>query len=234
MNTRQFNIFVEGNDDHDLICALLTRIKDLKPHPSKNSTRRRDSITTYFEVNDTGDTILVLTTGGWTSLGRNQQIQFQQARDSGGRTLIVFDADYDQPQYPQGGQVNRLAALRAQISEFEPDPHIYLFPNPSSDGNLETLLLQIISPNHQCVIDCYVGFGQCLEQYVDVSGSPIYHLPIDKRRVYDYVNALPLSPEERERHQDKGGQKIFENSNWWNFDAPAIQPLISFLVVHLT
>lgn len=226
---RQFNIFVEGNDDHDLILALLQELKSVLFDPIKKNRRP----TSYLKMPVVDDSILLLATGGWTKLAESEAL-FRQAIDSGGRNLIVFDADFDEVNYPDGGQANRLAAIRSAVSTFDSDPALFLFPQPAEDGNLETLLLRLIQPAHQQVMDCYDGYEACLSQCLDSQGQPVYYdTPSDKRRIYDYVNVLPLSPQERERHQEKGGQKIFENPAWWNLNAPAIQPLRDFLNQHL-
>ena len=157
----------------------------------------------------------------------------EQAVNSGGRNLVIFDADYDQRAYPDGGPVEREKALRKIISSFDPAPAIYLFPGPTREGNLETLLLELMHPDHTSVLRCYDDYEHCLQGYRDpVSGEP-YKAPFDKRRVYDYVNVLPLPPDERERHQERGGQKIFENPRWWVLTHPAIRPLRDFLDQHI-
>ncbi len=222
---RQFNIFVEGNDDHDLVLALLQELKSVSFDPTKKNKRP----TSYLKMPVTGDTILLLATGGWTKLVESEAL-FRQANDSGGRNLIVFDADFDEAKYPNGGHINRLTSIKATVSIFDLNPAVFLFPQPDEDGNLETLLLRLIQPAHQQVMDCYDGYEACLSKCLDTQGQPMYYdTPSDKRRIYDYVNVLPLSPIERERHQEKGGQKIFENPAWWDLHAPAVQPLRFFL-----
>ena len=225
MAMRQFNIFVEGNDDHDLVLALLQELKAVSFDPTKKNRRP----TSYLKVPATEDSILLFATGGWTKLAESEAL-FRQANDSGGLNLIVFDADFDEAKYPSGGQANRLAAIQSAVSGFDLNPAVFLFPQPGEDGNLETLLLRLVQPAHQQVMDCYDGYEACLSRCLDAQGQPVYYdTPSDKRRIYDYVNVLPLSPSERERHQEKGGQKIFENPAWWNLHSLAIQPLRSFL-----
>lgn len=234
MATKQLNIFVEGKDDHDLIVALLYQLKAgiIRRHPTRLTPKKSRS-TTYLELTPDGTTILVLATGGWTRLPE-YAVQFQEAIDTQGRNLVVFDADFDEPQYPQGGPIKRNSAVRQSIAAFEPSPELFLFPEPNREGNIETLLLGLIHPIHQRVMDCFDLYDECLAQYRNpVTDQRLYYTPSEKRRIYDYVNVLPLSPDERKRHQDDGGQKIFENPLWWNLTADAIQPLRTFLDMYV-
>lgn len=229
MATRQFNIFVEGNDDHDLVLTLIRQLRAVEQHPTKASSRQ----TTYLEIEPSKEVILVSSTGGWSKLGKNQAAFLQYAHDSGGRNLIVFDADYDTPEYESGGYVKRLASLLAKVEPYDPAPAVFLFPQPSRDGDLELLLLQLTQPSQQRVMDCYDGYENCLKQYLGADGKPYYNAPSNKRRLYDYVNVMPLTGTDYERHHKNGGQKLFDNPNLWDLSAPAIQPLRDFLDYYL-
>ena len=224
MAIRQFNIYVEGTDDHDLVLVLVKELRTTVPNPTIRNTREGQKVTTYLTATATGDTILISSIGGWENLGSSQSVPIQQARDSGGKTLIIFDADEAPAQ--------RAATLKERIAADEPDPALFLFPGPDQVGELEDLLLQLVQPAHQGVMACYDGYEQCLQQLV-ADGQDYYNTPSKKRRIYDYVNVMPLIGTERERHHHKGGQKIFENSNMWNLNAPAIQPLRDFLAHEL-
>jgi hypothetical protein len=235
MATRQFNIFVEGTDDHDLILALVHEIRAIKPHPTKANTRKGGVVTSYRELQPFGDTLIISSTGGWSKLGKNQGTFIQEARDSGGRTLVVFDADYDTDntesaiKHESGGPVKRREAILAKLAPFDSNPDVFLFPGPAQPGDLEMLLLQLTQPKHQRVMDCYSSYEECLQQFLNSDGSFHYNAPSNKRRIYDYVNVMPLEGNEWERHHKEGGQKIFENADIWNLHAPAIQPLRNFL-----
>ena len=224
MANRQFNIFVEGTDDHDLVLVLVKQLHATTPHPTKKETRNGQMVTTYLVTEATGDTIFISSIGGWGNLGANQSFSIREARDSGGKNLIVFDAD-DNP-------TQRAETLRQRIAADESNPFLFLFPGSNQPGELETLLLQLVQPAHQAVMACYDGYENCLQQLVE-NGQDYYNTPSMKRRIYDYVNVMPLQGDEWERHHKKGGQKIFENPDLWNLDAPAIQPLRAFLVQHL-
>jgi hypothetical protein len=216
---------VEGNDDHDLVLTLIRQLRAVEQHPTKASSRQ----TTYLEIQPGKEVILVSSTGGWSKLGKNQAAFLQYAHDSGGRNLIVFDADYDTPEHESGGHVKRLASLLAKVLPYDPAPAVFLFPQPSRDGDLELLLLQLTQPSQQRVMDCYDGYENCLKQYLGADGRPYYNAPSNKRRLYDYVNVMPLTGTDYERHHKNGGQKLFDNASLWDLSAPAIQPLRDFL-----
>ena len=72
MATRQYNIFVEGMDDHDLLLALVQQLKSVQLHPTKASSRQNGEATTYLQLLPTGDTILIASTGGWSKLGKKE------------------------------------------------------------------------------------------------------------------------------------------------------------------
>jgi len=231
--TRQFNIFVGGNDDHDLVLALLQQLRKVAQHPTKPSSRGGGTVTTYLQLQPGGETLLISSTGGWSKLGKKQEFFFWDAHDSGGRNLVIFDADYDTPEHESGGHAKRLVSLLAKVLPYDPTPAIFLFPEPMQDGDLELLLLQLTQPQHQRVMACYDGYEQCLRQYLDAAGQPYYNVPSNKRRLYDYVNVMPLTGDEWKRHHKDGGQKIFENTDLWDLNAPAIQPLLAFLDQHI-
>ncbi len=224
MATRKFNIFVEGTDDHDLVRVLVQQLRSTARHPTITNTRAGQLVATYLLLPESGDELLIASVGGWDKLGANQAFQVQEARNSGGKTLVVFDADKDPEQ--------RAALLTQRIAADDPGAGVYLLPGPGQAGDLETLLLQLVPPAHRAVMDCYDRYEHCLQQLV-VNGQNYYHTPSAKRRIYDYVNVMPLQGKEWERHHEKGGQKIFENPDLWNLDAPALQPLRAFLDRHI-
>ena len=225
MATRQFNIFVEGTDDHDLVLVLVKQLRATTPHPTIGNTRKGQQVTTYLRITGGDDEIIISSIGGWEKLGADQAFLIQQAADNGGKTLIVFDADEAPAQ--------RTEALKQRIAAYEPAPAIFLLPGPNQAGELENLLLQLVQPQHQAVMTCYDGYEQCLQR-LSINGQPYYNTPSKKRRLYDYVNVMPLEGEEWDRHHKKGGQKIFENVDLWDLTAPAIQPLRAFLDHHIT
>jgi|GEM_PF-3364511 len=224
MATRQFNIFVEGTDDHDLVLTLVKELRITTQHPVKRNTREGQRVTTYLQVVSSNDDILISSIGGWHKLGSDQAFPIQQAADSGGKTLIVFDADEAPAQ--------RAQVLRQAVAAYEPAPAIFLLPGFEQAGELEDLLLQLVQPQHQAVMTCYDGYEWCLQGLLP-NGQPYYNTPSKKRRLYDYVNVMPLQGDQWERHHRKGGQKIFENTAIWDLNALAIQPLRDFLDQYL-
>jgi len=224
MATRQFNILVEGTDDHDLVLVLVKQLRTTTPHPTIKSTREGQRVTTYLLVTGSDDVIVISSVGGWEKLGSAQAFSIRQARDGGGKTLVVFDAD--------AAPAHRSQELTQRIAAYDPNPAIFLLPGANQPGELETLLLQLVQPQHQEVMICYDGYEQCL-QGLSINGKPYYNTPSKKRRLYDYVNVMPLTGDEWDRHHKKGGQKVFENLDLWDLNALAIQPLRDFLAQQL-
>lgn len=224
MATRQFNIFVEGTDDHDLVLVLVKQLRATTPHPTMKNTREGQRVTTYLRLAGSDDILMLSSIGGWHKLGKDQEFSIRQATDNGGKTLIVFDADEAPAQ--------RTADLKQRIAAYDLTPAVFLLPGLNQTGELETLLLQLVQPQHQGVMACYDGYEQCL-QGLTIKGQPYYNTPSKKRRLYDYVNVMPIEGDEWDRHHKKGGQKIFENPDLWDLNAPAIQPLRNFLAQQL-
>ena len=94
---------------------------------------------------------------------------------------------------------------------------LFLFPDNSSNGNLEYLLEQIILPDKQDIFDCFKAYKRCLKER-----NKGYQLPDKKAKIYSYKEALGAKDEEKQFKPE-----------YWNFDSSALDPLKRFLLENL-
>lgn len=214
-----FNIFVEGEDDQELITALLSKM-------GKTGTWRM--IADLVRQTDiAAGTITVYQTRGWTKLNSEElQPLLQQGREVGIINLIVFDAD--SAANSLSGFVERQAELTRQAVENQLDFELFLLLTNSTDGNLEDLLAYLVQPEHRQVLECFSTYEACMRGCVSPSGQP-YRLPAEKSRFFAYVEAMPLTGAEKRAQKSRAGNKFFANPAYWNLDATEIQPLRDFL-----
>ncbi len=75
------------------------------------------------------------------------------------------------------------------------------------------------------MIDCFHRYEECLNQY---NGTDKYNSPIQKSKIFAYVDAFPKSRKQKERFKNQK-DFLFENENIWNLDSDNIEPLRKFL-----
>jgi len=161
-----------------------------------------------FEVNKTD---------GWNNLKKGIP-KIKSLNDEGHRVQIIFDADSDHQE--------RRRAIEKIRSDNHLDFDMFLFPDNSSNGNLETLLESIINDNHRRVLDCFQKHEDCLEQYKD--DEKAYALPIKKSKIYAYVDAFPKSNDELKAFK-QNKDYFYKNQEIWNLNSEKLDPLIDFL-----
>lgn len=140
--------------------------------------------------------------------------------------LVIYDADTTA--HASGGVTARRAELRQQAELLGLSFELFLLPTDVTDGNLENLLESLIHPDHRQVVNCFAAYEACMRGCATPSGMS-YRLPADKSKFYAYVEAMPITDEERKAHKSKGATKYFANEAYWNLDAWDAQPLRDFL-----
>lgn len=165
--------------------------------------------------------------GGWTTIDSpsGEAYRNNMKRNSSGKNLIIFDADAD--------PVQRNADILAWKQKYDIDFELFLFPNNSAPGTVETLLEGIINPANQCVIDCWHEYEKNLEkQHIAWKTPPEPTCPSEKSKIYGYLEALVgTTKSEKERIKDQN--RDFTVPEHWDLNANAIQPLKEFLMAHL-
>ncbi len=127
--------------------------------------------------------------------------------------LFIFDADTIAIESEN---------FRKYKTEF-PIEH-FLLPNDESDGDLETLLQQIINPEHQAIFHCWEGYEHCLRSYEGKN----YTTPARKTKIYAYLEAL-LGETKSQKKKIKETERDYQNPTHWNLNAPALNNLKTFL-----
>ena len=84
---------------------------------------------------------------------------------------------------------------------------------------------------HQLFFDCFEDYERCVSGVKDKSGEPLYNTPNLKGKLHTYMNAQKLS--NKLRRKLGTGDWLFDNTNYWNLNAVALQPLKDFLTSHL-
>lgn len=212
----QINIMVEGNDDQELVAALLVKL---------GKVERWDK--SFQGLATSGNQIAVYKMDGWTTLPTNKLLpRLRQSLEVDVLNLVIYDADTIE--HDRGGVIARRAELQRQAVELGLSFELFLLPTDAADGNLENLLEQLIQPAHRPILDCFVSYENCVRSHVSPSGLP-YLLPGSKDKFYAYAQAMPLSDEERKAHKNRGATKYFTNADYWNLNAIEIKPLSDFL-----
>lgn len=132
---------------------------------------------------------------------------------NGTTNLFIFDADTFEIESDNFGRYK---------TEY-PIEH-FLLPNDESDGDLETLLEQIINLEHQAIFDCWVGYEDCLRSHKEKN----YTTPARKTKIYAYLEAL-LGESKNQKKKIKEAERDYSNTSHWNLNAPALNNLKTFL-----
>ncbi len=135
------------------------------------------------------------------------QNQIRRAADKGQRVALVLDADSDETRK----ECEKIIAEKAL-----PVDRTFFIPNDTDPGDLEDLLEEATVDEHQCVLDCFREYEDCL-----TAANPRYVKPNKKAKIYAYCEAIGSEPKEDKRN--------YLNPSWWNLDIGALEPLKSFL-----
>lgn len=165
--------------------------------------------------------------GGWTTIDSpsGEVYRNNMKRNTSGKNLIIFDAD--------AAPVQRSSDILTWKQKYDINFELFLFPNNSDPGAIETLLEGIINPINQCVIDCWHEYERNLEkQHIAWKTPPQPTCPSEKSKIYGYLEAL-VGTTKSEKELIKDQKRDFTIPEHWDLNAQAIQPLKEFLVAHL-
>ncbi|MCF8464992.1 MAG: hypothetical protein K9G41_09130 [Flavobacteriales bacterium] len=169
-----------------------------------------------------------LTVADFVILGGRDMANFEAVEDEFSRglsreekMLVVIDADYDWP--------SRETGLLKWLSSYGlMRDHVFVFPNDSSDGTLEDLLLDLVPEENWPILECLGVASKCVE----TTGAR----GMDKKDiVYQYVSSL-LSKKEmalRSKHANEG-KRPYSDPKIWNLNSESLDPLEAFLRKHLS
>lgn len=173
-------------------------------------------------VNKPGD---ILSLGGKTAFDSPETIKnltplFQQLSIQEIPAIVIFDADTfaENKQYltPHSGTHGFT---------------FFLLPDNAADGDLETLLEELIHPDNQVIFTCWQNYEQCLRgQKTNRTSSGEFTLPARKTKIYAYLEAL-VGETKSEKDKIKESNRDYRNPLHWNIDPvhPPLKPLKEFL-----
>ncbi len=141
--------------------------------------------------------------------------QFKENNELEIRNIIVFDADV-------------FIEENDKFVELKKDLPIeyFLLPDNQSNGDLETLLVQIINEENSVIFECWEGYENCLKLSKRKEG--VFTTPASKTKIYAYLEAL-LGESDSQKKKIKEAERNYQDSSHWNLNAPSLVNLKQFL-----
>lgn len=146
----------------------------------------------------------------------------QQNTANGETNAVIFDCDEPST---GGGFPKRSKELLCLQDSLGVNFSLFLFPNNKDDGAFEDMLLKIVNPRHQGLLDCFKSYEMCIGGQ-DPDGET-YETPNKKAAIYSYITSFKRSRSEREKI--KSGNWDFQDPEYWQLDAPYLAPLKEFI-----
>lgn len=145
-----------------------------------------------------------------------------EGEDRGFQNLIIIDADENFDK-----RIKEIVQTIIGVN-FDPENQLFLIPDHRNNGNLETLLEQIINPEHSILFECWNAYETCLRSKEEKE----YTLPPQKAKIYAYLEAL-LNQNEKKKINPV--ERDYSNKEHWNLDhtKEPLKPLYEFLKKHL-
>jgi predicted ATP-dependent endonuclease of OLD family len=195
----------------------------------------QDFVRFHYEIELKAGTHII-ECGGNTRLAEKKP-QFVSSALNRQVNCIIFDADSEKQGTNFQGTKERINAELATIGQsielerplLKVEFDIFLFPNNSDDGDLETLLERTINPVNKPILDCWDGYERCLEETRSKIPNPIT-LPIRKSKIYSYTKLLLSKPKKDEKNDKaKEEHRDYTNEEHWTLLSSDTEPLKIFL-----
>lgn len=155
--------------------------------------------------------------------------QIKLAQEIGEQVIVFADADTVPKGYGYSKRKEEIA--NGMVVHAVSFPY-FLYPNNQNDGDVETLMEATAQRNlHSVFFDCFNDYETCVSNVKDDSGSPKYNVPNLKSKLHTYMAAQKLPRKLRDRLGK--GDWLFDNSDYWNLNIAALQPLKDFLAANL-
>jgi len=155
--------------------------------------------------------------------------QMSLAQAVGDQVLILIDADTVAKGY---GFTKRKAEIDNDMQILKISYPYFIYPNNQDDGDVEILMESTARRDlHPIFFDCFEDYEKCVSGVKDESGQPLYNTPNLKGKLHTYMNAQKLSGKQRRRLGS--GDWLFSNTNYWDLNSVALQPLKDFLAANL-
>lgn len=156
----------------------------------------------------------ILITNGKTNLEKFKPL-FKLNSDNDILSIVIFDADIFSEENDKFVELKK---------DFSID--YFLLPDNQSNGDLETLLEQIINQDNDVIFKCWEGYENCLKTSVRKDG--VFTTPARKTKIYAYLEAL-LGESNSEKDLIKERERNYRNTNHWDLNSPALTKLKQFL-----
>lgn len=155
--------------------------------------------------------------------------QISQAQAIGEQVLVLIDADTVAKGF---GFAKRKEDIDNAMQMHQISFPYFIYPNNQNDGEVETLMEAAARRDlHPVFFDCFEDYEKCVSGVKDQFGQPLYNTPNLKGKLHTYMNAQKLSNKSRRRLG--AGDWLFNNTDYWDLNVVALQPLKDFLAVNL-
>lgn len=155
--------------------------------------------------------------------------QISQALEVGEQVIFLIDADTISKGF---GFEKRKEKIDNDMKELRLSVPYFIYPNNKDDGDVETLMESAARRDlHQVFFDCFEDYEKCVSGVKDQYGQPLYNTPNLKGKLHTYINAQKLN--NKLRRKLGSGNWIFDNTNYWDLNAIALQPLKDFFATNL-
>ena len=175
-------IFCEGIGDQIFISNFIEFHFEIKFEKIKNDNK----ITIKNEI------IEIIPIEGCTKIHEDYiKNQFINNSESGGINLLIFDADYKNVNGNNGYEacMHKLENLKNHVD----NPIIFesfIWPNNSSDGFFEDLLINLIPDDKKEVLDCIMNNRKCISS---INKALEVNIPSEKELINYYLYILKQS-----------------------------------------
>lgn len=157
----------------------------------------------------------------------------KQAKDNDDGILVLVDADTAEKGY---GFAKRKSDIEGKAEECGLNFPYFIYPNNEDDGDVEVLMEAAARRTlHKTFFDCFEDFEKCVSGVKNERGEVLYNLPCRKEKLYSYFSMQKLESigKGKTKPRLKSGDWCFGNSDYWNLEVDALNPLVRFFKENL-
>jgi hypothetical protein len=211
-------ILCEGITDQVFLADFIQLFYTIDFEKTENKINKKDVVDIKFKNTDFDITLLAV--DGCKNLNSDAIIGIMEKNiANSGKNVVIFDADDESIGNGNNGFENATKSLQSTQQKAKFD--FYLWPNNQDNGDIETLLRQLIPKDKQPVMMCIEEHQECLKQ-TGINGLRSADL---KKMLSFYLYAQSIKDTE-------GRYRDYKNAAFWNLNCEeneSLQRLKDFL-----